>query len=205
MEKLKFYRKRLASAGFYLLLHGQAKLHLRPDAGVGKHQFAAVGLGDAAGEIQPQPLVAVAGAGGVGIEELPGLVQGFGREAWAGIGDSENQRVLCLADIQRDGAACGSIAHGVVQHVFKCTAEFRGGAEKLALPLLLQNKVELRRAAEGVGRIRQRGNKGMAVGTLAGGGHRAHTAQGGKVLLGAVPCPQDGVQFGSGGVGAFGQ
>ena len=60
-------------------------------------------------------------------------------------------------------------------------------------------------AAEGVGRIRQRGNKGMAVGTLAGGGHRAHTAQGGKVLLGAVPCPQDGVQFGSGGVGAFGQ
>ena len=28
---------------------------------------------------------------------------------------------------------------------------------------------------------------------------------GGKVLLGAVPCPQDGVQFGSGGVGAFGQ
>ena len=60
-------------------------------------------------------------------------------------------------------------------------------------------------AAEGVGRIRQRGNKGMAVGTLAGGGHRAHTAQGGKVLLGAVSCPQDGVQFGSGGVGAFGQ
>ena len=39
-----------------------------------------MGLGDAAGEIQPQPLVAVAGAGGVGVEELPGLVQGFGRE-----------------------------------------------------------------------------------------------------------------------------
>ncbi len=89
MEKLKFYRQRLASAGLYLLLHGQAKLHLRPSAGVGKHQLANMGLGDAAGEIQPQPLVAVAGAGGVGVEELPGLVQGFGREAWAGIGDGE--------------------------------------------------------------------------------------------------------------------
>ena len=133
--------------------------------------------------------MAVARAGGVGVEELPGLVQGFGREAWAGIGDGKGHIPVCLADGQRDGATGGSIAHGVVQHVFKCTAEFRGGAEKLALPLLLQNKVELRRAAEGIGRIRQRGNKGMAVSTLAGGGHRAHTAQGGKVLLGAVPCP----------------
>ena len=131
-------------------------------------------------------------------------MQGFGREAWAGIGDGERPASpSALLMVQRDGATGGSIAHGVVQHVFKCTAEFRGGAEKLALPLLLQNKVELRRAAEGVGRIRQRGNKGMAVGTLAGGGHRAHTAQGGKVLLGAVPCPQDGVQFRGGGVGSF--
>ena len=132
-------------------------------------------------------------------------MQGFGREAWAGIGDGKGHIPVCLADGQRDGATGGSIAHGVVQHVFKCTAEFRGGAEKLALPLLLQNKVELRRAAEGLGGISKRGGKGVAVSQLAGGGHRAHTAQGGKVLLGAVPCPQDGVQFGSGGVGAFGQ
>ena len=161
MEKLKFYRQRLASAGLYLLLNGQAKLHLRPGAGVGKHQLANMGLGHAAGQVQPQSLVAVARAGGVSVEELPGLVQGFGREAWAGIGDSENQRVLWLADGQRDGATGGSIAHGVVQHVFKCTAEFRGGAEKLALPLLLQNKVELRRAAEGLGGISKRGGKAL--------------------------------------------
>ena len=70
MEKLKFYRKTLASEGLYLLLHGQAKLHLRPGTGVGKHQLANMGLGDAAGEIQPQPLVAVARAGGVSVQEL---------------------------------------------------------------------------------------------------------------------------------------
>lgn len=148
-----------------------------------------MGLGDAAGEIQPQPLVAVAGAGGVGVEELPGLVQGFGREAWAGIGDGKGHIPVCLADGQRDGATGGSIAHGVVQHVFKCTAEFRAAQRNWPCHCFLQNKVELRRAAEGVGRIRQRGNKGMAVSMLAGGGYRAHTAQGGKVLLGAVPCP----------------
>ena len=149
--------------------------------------------------------MAVAGAGGVSVEELPGLVQGFGREAGAGIGDSENQRVLCLADIQRDGAACGGVAHGVIQDILQRAGQLRHGAQERPLPVFPQHKGQPGRAAEGVGRIRQRGNKGMAVGTLAGGGHRAHTAQGGKVLLGTVPCPQDGVQFGSGGVGAFGQ
>lgn len=165
----------------------------------------AMGPGHATGQVQPQSLVAVAGAGGVGVEELPGLVQGFGREAWAGIGDGKGHIPVCLADGQRDGATGGSIAHGVVQHVFKCTAEFRGGAEKLALPLLLQNKVELRRAAEGLGGISKRGGKGVAVSQLAGGGHGSCAAQGGKVLLGTLPCPQNGVQFGSSGVGAFGQ
>ena len=63
--------------------------------------------------------------------------------------------------------------------------------------------MELRRAAEGLGGISKRGGKGVAVSQLAGGGHGSCAAQGGKVLLGTLPCPQNGVQFRGG--GGFGQ
>ena len=138
----------------------------------------------------------VAGAGGVGVQKIPGFLQSLGSKAGAGILHGQCKKLPLPLYGQRYAPARRAVAHSVVQQVYHGTGHITAGGGKHGGDFLLhQRKRKPLGGAQVVGgsgklcqplpcrKIRLSGRLGI------------HGAQRRQILPGAVAGAQNGVRL----------
>ena len=134
----------------------------------------------------------VAGAGGVGVQKIPGFLQCFGGKAGAGILHGQAKKLPLPLHGQRNAPARRAVAHGVVQQVYHGTGHVAAGGGQGGGNVLLHQ-----RKRKPLGSAQVTGGSGKLCQPLPcrkirlGGGLGVHGAQRRQIFPGAVAGAQD--------------